>query len=348
VDALRLHWKAVFAEKALGRSAASRILPFARVAAPPSCAWTLSFEDISSSVEKMADSAPGPDGVPSSAWLCRSPPEAAPLPGLRLLYKAYLLLLCGRPPPRDFNYANIVFLPKVSLLRMPFKYRGCPRTAVLSTCPTRTTRSSPGLSTSRFIKWLLHMGILLRGALREADFHWTGLFLWRLLPFGSLMLRSPTACLLALDSKAAFASVIREWLWLVLGAMGIPQFAITALELLHRDCLVNLIFGGKVWRGFFMRSGIKQGCPSGPRLFLLALDPFLWCLASRLPPQVGTFAVIADNVALALRSLVVGLRTTLDASAILGFASGIVLNVGKCEVAPCLGARLFFAPPPSS
>ena len=76
-------------------------------------------------------------------------------------------------------------------------------------------------------------------------------------------------------------------------------------------------------------------------MVLVLSSSSLWFLSSRLPPLIGCIVVIADDVALALRSLVTGLRITLDAFAILELVAGIWLNIGKCEVAPLFVGSVF-------
>ena len=340
VDALRSHWELVFAEKQLGRAAANKLLAFARVV-PPDYRWVLSFEDFCSSVEKMEDSATVPNGVPYSGWLRRLPTGADPLPGLRLLYAAYRHLLLGASPPVDFNHSFMVFPPKGQFAEDAIQVCRLPQD-----CRPLNLSNTDNNIISRALDSSLH-GVAshtAHGAQRgfiRGRLPLDGPLSLELAATKFLMQGSPSACLAALDSKAAFASVIREWLWMVLLAMGVHPFFIRALQLLHFCCSVSIIFGGRSLRGFTMLSGIKQGCPSGPRLFVLSLDPFLWYLASRLQPAIGCIAVIADDVALALRNLVTGLRITLDAFAILELGAGILLNIGKCEVASLFVAAQF-------
>ncbi|KAJ6633368.1 hypothetical protein lerEdw1_014521 [Lerista edwardsae] len=81
--------------------------------------------------------------------------------------------------------------------------------------------------------------------------------------------------LVQLDQSKAFDRVDRAYLWAVLHARGVPEGYIRLLQRLYeRATAVPTVEG---WRGepVPLASGLRQGCPLSPLLYVLALDPLL-------------------------------------------------------------------------
>eukprot|EP00959_Pyramimonas_sp_CCMP1952_P007970 167013-Pyramimonas_sp.AAC.1 len=103
---LQAHWSRVFAPRRVEPDALQEYLPFVQVA-PQLSSWTLTYPQFQELVEKLHDSAPGPDGIPYSVW--RAHDNCT-----RILYDFYLYFLASQRLPDDFNEALGVFLPKGS------------------------------------------------------------------------------------------------------------------------------------------------------------------------------------------------------------------------------------------
>ena len=90
-------------------NAASEMLKFCQ-SIPDSlrdpAAWAISFDDFDRLLRRMKDSAPGPDGIPYSAW-AHSSSEVR-----KWLFEAYLRWIQGSALPEKFNHSYLVFLPK--------------------------------------------------------------------------------------------------------------------------------------------------------------------------------------------------------------------------------------------
>ena len=105
--------------------------------------------------------------------------------------------------------------------------------------------------------------------------------------------------------------------------------AIKALYHLHS---VALRLGGRVFEGFAIFAGIKQGCPCSGSLFALALDPFLRYLCMRIPIQLSLRA-FADDLGCMLEDLVANLRLLTSAFGLLALAACLKAHPAKTQVA---------------
>ena len=73
VQLLREHWAPVFTKKNTSPRSMEELL--AHVApAPGDVQWCLPFEEFAEAARRQGDSAPGPDGLPYSAWVCSDLP----------------------------------------------------------------------------------------------------------------------------------------------------------------------------------------------------------------------------------------------------------------------------------
>ncbi|KAJ6651493.1 hypothetical protein lerEdw1_020910 [Lerista edwardsae] len=81
--------------------------------------------------------------------------------------------------------------------------------------------------------------------------------------------------LIQLDQSKAFDRVDRDYLWAVLRERGVPEAFVRLLQgLYERATAVPVVQG---WRGapVPLASGLQQGCPLSPLLYVLALEPLL-------------------------------------------------------------------------
>ncbi|CAI5484319.1 unnamed protein product [Closterium sp. Yama58-4] len=79
--------------------------------------------------------------------------------------------------------------------------------------------------------------------------------------------------LLLVDFQEAFDSVSRNYLFLVLEKMGFPSRFVGWIKGLHEETQTRLLING--WMGEVVEvvSGVRQGCPLAPYLFLCAVEP---------------------------------------------------------------------------
>uniref|UniRef100_A0A803K9P7 Reverse transcriptase domain-containing protein n=1 Tax=Xenopus tropicalis TaxID=8364 RepID=A0A803K9P7_XENTR len=80
---------------------------------------------------------------------------------------------------------------------------------------------------------------------------------------------------LGLDQAKAFDRVDHQYLWATLRKYGIPDQFVEWLTVLYREGESFPLVNG--WRGenFRVETGVRQGCPLSPLLYVFAIDPFL-------------------------------------------------------------------------
>jgi len=74
------------------------------------------------------------------------------------------------------------------------------------------------------------------------------------------------------DLRAAFDSLSRPALWLLLARCGIPQKIITLIQSLYEDSTSCVRVGSQLSPGFTIASGVRQGCIIAPDSFATAMD----------------------------------------------------------------------------
>ena len=97
-------------------------------------------------------------------------------------------------------------------------------------------------------------------------------------------------CVLLLDFQQAYDRVDREWVFAVMRAMGFGVRALRWVRLLLRDTCARVLFNGWSSNQFAVRSGVAQGSPLSPVMYVIAAQP----LASymRLMQRRGVIAPI--------------------------------------------------------
>lgn len=142
----------------------------------------------------------------------------------------------------------------------------------------------------------------------------------------------------SLDQAKAFDRVRHSYLFGLLGEFGLPESFVEVIKLLYSELRCSVLVNGSTTDEFMYTRGIRQGCPLGPTLFVLSIEPLLTTLASdelfRGLPLTGTdelkVLAYADDVSLFVRtpSSIERFRRTFARYA---EVSGAQLNEGKSK-----------------
>ena len=106
------------------------------------------------------------------------------------------------------------------------------------------------------------------------------------------------------DLKAAFDSIDRNALWLVLTSLGVPKKIVDLMRELYTDTFSCVRVDGQLSNWFPVTSGVRQGCTIAPDLFLAPMDWLLQrtvhqgLVGATLSHEVFTDLDFADDVAL--------------------------------------------------
>lgn len=110
--------------------------------------------------------------------------------------------------------------------------------------------------------------------------------------------RAEPFILLSLDQEKAYDRVSRDWLFKVLEHVGCPQTYVNWLQSMFSATTLSFTVGSHRVEPIRPLSGVLQGAPDSPLLYILALEPFLSKLRS---VGIDTFAY-ADDIVVLIRS----------------------------------------------
>jgi hypothetical protein len=140
---------------------------------------------------------------------------------------------------------------------------------------------------------------------------------------------------LFVDTEKAFDSIDHEFLFAVLGKIGLPSWVITLIKALLSGARVNPVLGGGTSIWIAICRGVKQGCPLSPLLFALVYDPLLVRLAQI--KGLFTFA-FADDMALGSSSFS-PIKLAMVQIDLFRRASGLGVNISKTTLVSARGSR---------
>jgi len=281
------------------------------------------------SVENCRDSSPGPDGVPYRAWK-----KLGDL-GVDALYEAAVALqdpASLETLPEDFNQTFLCCLPKKasgvdSTLGEYHKPAGTRPPSLINTANRLIANAYRLLWEPVFDKAVSSMqrGFLKgRAIMRNAiDIDLESMI---------ASLREDRAALILFDFEAAFPSISQEFLFESLLLLGMPQSFINVVRCLYfkNACLIKL--KGQVFEGFEMTSGVRQGCPLSPLLFVLVTDVLLRRLQTSFPRCVPR--AFADDNAMVVSNLWQEAPGILSVYREFEGMSNLKLNLAKTVIIP--------------
>jgi hypothetical protein len=85
-------------------------------------------------------------------------------------------------------------------------------------------------------------------------------------------------------------------MWKSFAKWGIPEEVISCYRKFYSENTHKLQVRGKMYESVRVDSGVRQGCPLSPLLFVLCIEPFLCELARKFPD--ATIKAFADDIAM--------------------------------------------------
>ena len=235
-DLVSNHWGLQFSGSSIDESKAKDFLQqWARRI--PRVQWQLTYDAFLSLLDGLHDSAPGPDGLPYSAW------KFVPNSIRGLLYGAYLEWLAGAPLSEAANNAFLALVPKGTHNEDGpagiFRAAGETRPLSLSNSDVDIFASAIRIACESAISDWAHFsqrGFLSSRVMLEnvVDVETRGFELTcdPDIEIGDSAVRPPSMspATLLFDYGVAFPSLSQDFLWLCLAAIGFPVFIINATK----------------------------------------------------------------------------------------------------------------------
>nr|BAC82621.1 pol-like protein [Danio rerio] len=141
-----------------------------------------------------------------------------------------------------------------------------------------------------------------------------------------------------LDFEKAFDRVSHQYLLQVLEKMGFPGRFLAWVGLLYNDLVSKIIVNGHLTKAVNICSGVRQGCPLSPLLYVVCIEPLAqllrrdkWITGFKIPGGlIASCVLYMDDVTLLTTDLT-SARRAMDLTDFYGRASGARLNRKKSE-----------------
>lgn len=148
------------------------------------------------------------------------------------------------------------------------------------------------------------------------------------------------ALILFLDFYKAFDTVEHTFLFEILDFLGLGSNFCKIIKMFYTDIYSSVSLNPSITARFEVVRGIRQGCPISPKLFILATQSLI-LLINHNPDLHGIsifdkefkISQFADHTAILLKNKVM-VDVALNSVSIFSKASGLTLNIKKCELLP--------------
>ena len=329
VATLRDSWAPTFSAKPFDSELASRVL------AQYATTWDFSgvsppcLEYFEAALLNVRPSAPGPDGLPYSAW------TAAGRSGAVTLHLVTQHMLSGFTMPIRSNASLMVFVPKGEELDERVVTREPVDTRPLSLKNSDNKLACTVLNRKLRQPLSVHACSLQRGFVPgrqlvanvvDLDTHAR--------VHGMQSDVSDHSVLSLFGFAAAFPSLGHSWIFACLLAFGVPEGAADLIGSIYHFNIALAAVGGAFTPLLFIFSGVLQGCPLSGFLFAMGIDPFLaWMYIVLGLPGLATIRVCAGDLGASLRRLS-ALLVLFPIFRTIRIVTGLDLKPRKCVLIP--------------
>ena len=335
-DWLTEHWGGVFSAKVINKRKLRQRLEASdyslRVSADR---WKILEEHVAAAIKYSNNSAPGPDGIPYLAW--RRASELA----LPVLLEAVEHLHDDRTKhslPYLFNEAFLACLPKKpsGTDECHGTFYDAKSTRPLSIVNTDNRLMAASLRCVFEPIAMEFVSAMQRGFVRNRSILMNVLDI----DFESMKvsLKHSRGALVLFDFEAAFPSLSHEYLFETLSHIGVPTDTLAALKCFYINNVHTLRVKGQSFPSVVSKSGIRQGCPLSPLLFVIVVDVLLRRLQSAVPEC--TLRAFADDNGMVIPDLAEMGPTIMTLYKEFGEISNLRLNMSKTVVIPLWSADI--------
>ena len=320
---LASYWAEIFAARPVEQGDfeawAARVLTLL-----PDASYEVTEAQIDNALKFAKDSAPGPDGIPYSAY-----PRSKLVIGI--LLEAAKELAHGKPPPYDFNYAFLCLLPKkpsgVDAGGNAFYSGENTRPLSIVNTDNRLLASAFRLVVEApFARWV---SFPQRGFIRGRSMIENILDIDASAVHASLLYER--ACLVLFDFKAAFPSISHAYMWKVLERIRLPAHLLRAFQGFYQGNMQWVKLRGVLAEGFNASTGVRQGCPLSPIIFAVVVDILLRKLLYT--HASITLRAFADDIGIVFQRFG-DTRAVFADFVAFGRFSGLILNLPKTVLVP--------------
>ena len=279
------------------------------------------MEDVISVLSSLPTSAPGPDGVPFSAFKGMKTLLAP------ILFDVIQEMIEGTHGPDElFNRAYLICLPKTDAeVHEPGGTRPLSIVDAINRIIASVFRIALERAVGKYIsepqRGFIQGRHMLRNIL-EIDYQ-----------AQRISIKSNKGAIILLDFKAAFPSINHTFMWEALAAWGLPTNYIAALKMFYTHNKHTMRMGGAEMQSIEVHSGVRQGCPLSPIIFALCADVLL----TELMLVLGEDEVVrafADDTGVVVRDYEVSLPTLQKLFSEFAAISGMALNIKKTVLIP--------------
>lgn len=301
-------WKDKWSKKNV--KASSRLLKKygKRVTTPPS---RLTIAKIQSAIAETNDSAPGPDGIPFKAYKIISDVVAP------VLYGCIRLLMKGGSPPDDFNGGLLYLLPKKD-------------TALIEDTRPLVVNNTDNRIIASVVHNLIYPSICSILSPNQHGFKHDSSVDANICYFNerfySSLERRRNYDVAFVDISKAFDSVAHSFLLDLVSSIGLGDQIYNIVSALFDNAYCMTTFLPDYFHKIYFESGVKQGCPLSPLLFLLVMDVLDWLLTTYTGCEIRLYA---DDTAIGSINLAVKLPTISIIFKIFADTTGLQINISK-------------------